>query len=108
MADSKQKSLAPAARSPVHKRAARRRRLDGKKIALYIAGERKTFELSDISTFGCRIVCDGAEVAKGEFLHLADGASGPIPAIVRWVVDGLAGLEFSRTVSESELAELAG
>lgn len=51
-------------------------------------------ELADISEHGCAIVGGTDGMRAGGFVSIALGAGKPVQAIVRWVRDGRAGLEF--------------
>jgi len=54
--------------------------------------------LDDISTHGLRLREVASWLRAGQFVSIALGDEAPLQAIVRWVRDGEAGLEFLRPV----------
>lgn len=62
-------------------------------------GDEASVLLADVSTHGCNVQGEVAWLRTGSFvaIGLADEAS--LKAIVRWIRDGAAGMEFLRPVS---------
>jgi len=59
-------------------------------------GEEVMVWLGDASTHGCSVRCDAEWLRTGRFVTVALVGDQPVQAVVRWVRDGVAGLEFLR------------
>ena len=66
-------------------------------------GDEATVWLGDASTHGCSVRCDADWLRTGRFVTVALGVDEPVQAVVRWVRDGVAGLEFLRPLSPTML-----
>ncbi len=55
-------------------------------------------ELSDLSTHGLRVASEAAWLRVGQFVSIILEEDQPVQAIVRWMRDGEAGMEFLRPV----------
>lgn len=69
-------------------------------------GDRAKGSLRDVSVFGCSVQSDAPWLRTGMFVSIALSNEWSIQAIVRWVRDGRAGVEFLRPISETEACEL--
>ena len=63
-------------------------------------GDRTPVMIGDVSTHGCNIRSDVAWLRTGRFVAMELGDDAPLQAVIRWVRNGAAGLEFLRPVSE--------
>ena len=54
--------------------------------------------INNVSPHGCNIKGDADWLRMGSFVGVSLGAGQPLQAIVRWLRDGSAGLEFLRPV----------
>ena len=54
--------------------------------------------LTDVSTHGCCLRGDSPRLRVGAILSVAVGENPALPAVVRWVRDGSAGMEFLRPI----------
>ena len=54
--------------------------------------------LCDVSTHGCSVHCPDGWLRGGQFVSIAIGGAADLKAIIRWVRDGAAGMEFLRPV----------
>ena len=61
-------------------------------------GDEESVWLGDASTHGCSVRCEAEWLRTGRFVTVALGADEPVQAVVRWVREGVAGLEFLRPV----------
>lgn len=61
-------------------------------------GDTATVTINNVSPHGCNIKCDAAWLRMGSFVGVGLGGDQPLQAIVRWLRDGSAGLEFMRPV----------
>lgn len=57
-------------------------------------GDSAMVTLSDVSLQGCAIECSEAWLRVGSFVTVAVNGGEPLTAIVRWIRDGHAGMEF--------------
>ena len=70
-------------------------------------GDRAKGRIRDVSTFGCALECDAAWLRTGMFMSIAVTSDWTIQAVVRWVRDSRAGVEFLRPISEIEVREIS-
>ena len=63
-------------------------------------GDREDVTLCDLSTHGCCVRISENWLRTGSFVSIAIDSEPPLQAIVRWVRDGAAGLEFLRPVPD--------
>ena len=56
-------------------------------------------ELTDLSVYGVRIASEAEWLRLGQFVSIALGGEPPVQAIVRWMRDGEAGMEFVRPIA---------
>lgn len=61
-------------------------------------GQSAAVTIANVSVHGCNIAGDAAWLRLGGFVSLGLASGAPMQAIVRWVRDGSAGLEFLRPV----------
>ncbi len=66
-------------------------------------GHRCYAELGDISTHGCSIRSDADWLRMGMFITVQLGEDASLEAIIRWVREDAAGLEFLRPISPDQL-----
>jgi len=78
---------------PDRRRQRRRKTTRGASIESAKGGAAKV-ELSDVSQHGCSIVGGTDQLRVGGFVSIALAEGKPLQAIVRWVREGKAGLEF--------------
>lgn len=69
-------------------------------------GDRSKGFLRDVSVFGCSLQSDAVWLRTGMFVSIGLSGDWTIQAIVRWVRDGRAGVEFLRPISEAEAREI--
>lgn len=69
-------------------------------------GDRAKGSLRDVSVFGCAVQTEAEWLRTGMFVSLGLSGDWTIQAIVRWVRDGRAGVEFLRPISEAEAREI--
>ncbi len=60
-----------------------------------------TAEIKDVSIHGCSLSYDKAVPKLGQIVKIARDGIDPAAGIIRWVRDGIAGLEFLRPLSSS-------
>ena len=60
------------------------------------AGQSAPARIADASTHGCSLVIEMDWLKTGRFVTLLLDDAEPLPAVVRWLRDGRAGLEFLR------------
>ena len=63
-------------------------------------GDRTDLRIAEVSLHGCRINGDLNWLRTGAFVSISIAGGHTLPAIVRWVRDGSAGMEFLRPVSD--------
>lgn len=61
-------------------------------------GEETEAMLADVSTHGCCVKSEVAWLRTGTFVTIGIAEEPPLAAIVRWVRDGSAGMEFLRPI----------
>ena len=61
-------------------------------------GENARVAVGDVSAHGCSVRCASAWLRAGRFVSIGIDDTPPLRAVVRWVRDDLAGLEFLRAV----------
>lgn len=64
-------------------------------------GEAHEVTLRDLSPGGCRFELASEKIAPGSPLQIFVAETGPHRAIVKWIKDGEAGVEFLRPLSET-------
>ena len=100
----------PAASRPLTRKATRKT-ASGAVLVQTARGEQDVAQLRDVSEYGCNIACEANWLRSGSFITLRIGHDHTIQAIIRWVRDGTAGIEFLRAISlaDSEsFSSLAG
>ena len=70
-------------------------------------GERARARVRDVSVFGCSLVSDAAWLRSGMFIAVQLNNEWTIQAVVRWVRDGVCGVEFLRPISDAEARSIA-
>jgi hypothetical protein len=65
-------------------------------------GDRSKAHIRDVSVFGCSLECDAAWLRGGMFVSIGLSSEWTVQAVVRWVREGRAGVEFLRPISEAE------
>ncbi|MFM5949030.1 MAG: PilZ domain-containing protein [Novosphingobium sp.] len=70
-------------------------------------GDRTKGRIRDVSIFGCSLECDAPWLRTGTFVGIAITAEWTIQAVVRWIRDGRAGVEFLRPISDAEVYEIS-
>jgi len=63
--------------------------------------------LADITEHGCCLDIDGALLKHNQIVSLTIDPARPLVAIVRWIRDGQAGLEFGRALPRNIVDRLA-
>lgn len=63
-----------------------------------VRGDRAPALIADVSLHGCCIQCDADWLREGRFVSIELGRDSSLQAIVRWVRDGAAGMEFLHAV----------
>lgn len=76
------------------RRKAERYRAEVPAMLLSSLSERADVHLADVSTHGCNIRGEAGWLRAGAFVSIALADEPPLRAIVRWVRDGKAGMEF--------------
>lgn len=76
-------------------------------------GDAALVMLAEVSLHGCRVRTDEAWLRAGSFIEIAMEARTGLPAIVRWVREGYAGMEFLRPIPPEriewhDLMDMAG
>lgn len=84
--------------SPGRRKVARRTS-SAEAVATSMQGDTAKGVLADVSTNGCSLVSDAEWLRAGRFVSIAIENDKPIQAIIRWVRDGRAGMEFLRPVT---------
>ena len=67
-------------------------------------GDRAAMTIGNVSMHGCNVRGDTVWLRIGSFVGVALDEGPPLQAIVRWVRDGSAGLEFMRPVAPGNRA----
>lgn len=70
-------------------------------------GDRSKALVRDVSIHGCSIQTDSTWIRLGQFVSLRMSSEWTIQAIVRWVRDDRAGLEFLRPITDSDALEIS-
>jgi hypothetical protein len=65
-------------------------------------GDEASVLLADVSTHGCNVKGEVAWLRTGSFVSIGLGNEPPLRAIVRWIRDGAAGMEFLWPVSSAQ------
>ena len=75
-------------------------RVPAQAIALLgsLDGENARVVIGDVSAHGCSVRCAAGWLRTGRFMSISLDDAPPLRAIVRWVRDGAAGLEFLRPI----------
>jgi len=80
-----------------------RRATHAKAVVTTMQGEKSSGTIGDVSPIGCSFHSDSKWLRVGKFVAIALGKGQPVQAIVRWVRDDKAGMEFLRPItSENE------
>jgi len=81
----------------VERRRGTRRRAAANRVSiLSLNGEEVTVDLADVSLYGCAIRSDAEWLRVGGFISIGIGGKPWVQAIVRWIRNGQAGMEFIR------------
>ena len=67
----------------------------------------RTMFFSQISAHGCRLAAEDMGLGIGESVEVYLGAVGPIGAVVRWIAENSAGVEFDVALDEAVVAYFA-
>jgi hypothetical protein len=67
-------------------------------------GDSAKMTINNVSTYGCNITGDAGWLKMGSFVGVALEGGQPLQAIVRWLRDDSAGLEFLRPVPAGNAA----
>ena len=67
-------------------------------------GDSAKVTINNVSTHGCNVTGDADWMRMGSFVGVGLEGSQPLQAIVRWMRDGTAGLEFLRPVPADNAA----
>ena len=104
MADIKMKHppLPALANGEQERRIAERKPFNGKVVIESNLGDRTVATVRNISPFGCNLRSDAEWLKLGRFITLRLSVERSIQAIVRWVRDGSAGVEFLRPIDLAE------
>ncbi|WP_298335390.1 PilZ domain-containing protein [uncultured Erythrobacter sp.] len=65
-------------------------------------GEPQDVTLRDLSPGGCRFELSSKKMAPGAPLQIFVGSTGPHRAVVKWIKDGEAGVNFLQPLSEAQ------
>jgi PilZ domain len=61
-------------------------------------GETAEVQIADVSEHGCAVRGAAGWLRAGGFIDIAIGTAPALPALVRWLRDGCAGMEFLRPI----------
>ena len=64
--------------------------------------------IQDISVHGCHLETDAGWMRLGQFVSLRLSSDWTIQAVVRWVRDHRAGVEFLRPITDADAREISG
>ncbi len=64
--------------------------------------------IQDISVHGCHLETDAGWMRLGQFVSLRLSSDWTIQAVVRWVHDHRAGVEFLRPITDADAREISG
>ena len=96
-------SLYQNSRRPARRKVARNR-VKAEAVLVSSADERRTIAICDVSHHGCSIRGEGMALRAGRFVAIELDADAPVQALVRWVRDDDAGLEFLRPIPADRTA----
>jgi len=83
----------------VERRKGKRRRAIANRVSiLSLNGEEVEVDLADVSLYGCAIRSDAEWLRVGGFISIGIGGKPWVQAIVRWIRNGQAGMEFLRPI----------
>jgi hypothetical protein len=71
-------------------------------------GDRSKALVCDVSVHGCSLKTDSTWMRMGQFISLRLSSDWTIQAIVRWVRDERAGIEFLRPIDAADAREISG
>ena len=71
-------------------------------------GDRGKALIHDISVHGCHLETDARWMRLGQFVSLRLSSDWTIQAVVRWVRDHRAGVEFLRPITDADAREISG
>ena len=63
-----------------------------------VPGETATVELADVSMHGCCVRTETPDLRIGRFVSIGIDSNPMLQAVIRWVRDGAAGMEFVRPI----------
>jgi len=69
-------------------------------------GGRSRARLRDVSVFGCSLAIDADWLRSGMFISMELSQDWTVQAVVRWIRDGICGVEFLRPISDAEMREI--
>ncbi len=69
-------------------------------------GGRSRARLRDVSVFGCSLAIDADWLRSGMFISMELSQEWTVQAVVRWIRDGICGVEFLRPISDAEMREI--
>lgn len=90
--------------TPVQERQSENRRRTSRLAARAVAqlnsmdGEHVRVAIGDLSAHGCSVRCLSDWLRAGRFVSVGIEDQPPLPALIRWVRDDIAGLEFLRPI----------
>lgn len=71
-------------------------------------GDRSRALVRDVSVHGCSLETDAPWLRMGQFVSLRLSTEWTVQAIVRWVRDERAGIEFLRPITDADAREISG
>ncbi len=89
-------------------RRATRLRSHARALVLSSQGDRSKALVCDVSVHGCCLETDSAWMRMGQFITLRLSSDWTIQAIVRWVRDEHAGIEFLRPIDSADARAISG
>ena len=98
----KRPPLPSLAHGEPQRRIVERKPFNGKVVIESSMGDRTIATVRNISPFGCNLRSDAEWLRLGRFITIRLSAERSIQAIVRWVRDGSAGVEFLRPIDLAE------
>lgn len=71
-------------------------------------GDRSKALVRDVSVHGCSLQTDATWIRLGQFVSLRLSSEWSIQAIIRWVRDDRAGVEFLRPITDADARDISG